>query len=324
MKKSDVQSTSRLRTWSLCLWSARPRSLVPSKRLCVLLCFSFQVLSTLQFFRPSLLAPYMENFSASSSLHAQCSMENTAFVAGENLEYQLYFNWKFIWIKAGTANLNISQTKYGGEQAFRCHLITRGSKRTDKFFMMRDTLLSFVRPDLVPLYYRKGAREGKRYNVDEVWYNYSGGRTNLKQRFLNYRGHVSDTTYHTLECVYDMVSMLLRARSFDPTQFTDGQKLQFYMADGSHVKLETLIYRGKKNFKMEQTGIVYRCLVFSFVEYNDKKEREVVTFYITDDDNHTPVRLDLFLRFGTAKAFLTKAENLRNPQTSIISTPTKR
>ena len=256
--------------------------------------------------------------SMAAPLLAQCPLQNTAFQAGENLEYQLYFNWKFIWIKAGTANLNISQRKYNGQDAYRCHMITTGSKRTDRFFMMRDTLLSYLRTDLVPLYYRKGAFEGKRYNVDEVWYTYPGGQTSLSQRYRNHRGEVYDTTHVSADCIYDMMSMLLRARSFDPQQFREGQHLQFYMADGNDVRLETLIYRGKKTFKMEDTGIEYRCLVFSFVEYHGKKEREVVTFYITDDANHMPVRLDLFLRFGTAKAFLRKAENLRNPQTSII------
>lgn len=251
-------------------------------------------------------------------LSAQCPMTNTAFQSGENLEYQLYFNWKFIWIKAGTANLNITQKKYNGQDALRCHLITTGSRRTDKFFMMRDTLVSYITPDLVPLYYRKGAFEGKRYNVDEVWYTYPSGNTRLRQHFLNHRGQSRDTTYTTPECVYDMVSMLMRARSFDPSDYRDGQHLQFYMADGYKVRQETLIYRGRKTFKMEDTGVRYRCLVFSFVEYQGKKEHEVVTFYITDDQNHMPVRLDLFLRFGTAKAFLRRSENLRNPQTSII------
>jgi hypothetical protein len=55
------------------------------------------------------------------------------------------------------------------------------------------------------------------------------------------------------------------------------------------------------------------------VWYDDKnKEREVITFYITDDLNHIPVRLDMYLRFGTAKAFLRQTSGLRNPQTSII------
>lgn len=73
-----------------------------------------------------------------------------------------------------------------------------------------------------------------------------------------------------------------------------------------------------KEFKMEESKTKYRCLVFSFVEYEDGKEKEVVTFYITDDKNHLPVRLDMYLRFGSAKAFLTEAKGVRNPQTAII------
>ena len=30
---------------------------------------------------------------------AQCGIENTAFKSGESLTYDLYFNWKFIWMK---------------------------------------------------------------------------------------------------------------------------------------------------------------------------------------------------------------------------------
>lgn len=253
-----------------------------------------------------------------TTAQAQCSIENTAFRDGEDLHYQLYFNWKFIWLKAGTANLNISETTYQGQPAYRCHLITRGSKRTDKFFIMRDTLLSYVSQNLAPLYYRKGAREGKRYNVDEVWYSYPGNGVNLRQRYQNHKGEVREKETHSDECVYDMVSMLLRARSFDPSAYREGQKLVFPMADGDDIDQATLIYRGRKKFKMDDTGVTYRCVVFSFVEYNGKKENEIVTFYITDDANHMPVRLDLFLKFGTAKAFLRQCSNLRNPQTSII------
>lgn len=249
---------------------------------------------------------------------AQCPLTNTAFSDGEDLKYQLYFNWKFIWIKAGTANLNISSTKYKGKEAFRCHLITKGSPRTDKFFMMRDTLLSYITPDLIPLYYRKGAFEGKRYNVDEVWYTYRSTGTHLEQRFLNYRGEETLRQNDLTGCAFDMVSMLLRARSFDPSVFKEGEHIKFQMADGHSISEETLIYRGKKKFKMDDEDITYRCLVFSFVEFDGKKEKDIVTFYVTDDANHLPVRLDLYLRFGTAKAYLQKATGIRNPQTAII------
>ena len=59
--------------------------------------------------------------------------------------------------------------------------------------------------------------------------------------------------------------------------------------------------------------------MFSLVEYNKKgKEEEVITFFVTDDDNHLPVRLDLYLNFGSAKAFLKTVEGNRHPLTSIV------
>ena len=64
----------------------------------------------------------------------------------------------------------------------------------------------------------------------------------------------------------------------------------------------------------------YRCLIFSLVEYNKKgKEKEVITFYVTDDRNHLPVRLDMHLNFGSAKAFLKSVSGYRHPQTSIVT-----
>ena len=255
-----------------------------------------------------------------SPASAQCPLENTAFTAGEDLDYQLYFNWKFIWVKAGTANLHIDASRYNGQDVLRARLLTRGNKRTDRFFMMRDTITGYLTPELVPLFYRKAAREGKRYYIDEVWYSYPGDNTvHLRQRCVKASGEEVKGSQDVNSCVNDMLSMLVRARSFDPTNYRPGQKILFKMADGDRVSDETLIFRGRKNFKMDQTGITYRCLVFSSVWYDDhNKEKEVITFYITDDANHIPVRLDMFLRFGTAKAFLRQATGIRNPQTSIV------
>ena len=253
------------------------------------------------------------------SLRAQCPQTNSAFSAGEELNYQLYFNWKFIWIKAGTATLSTQLTNYDGERAYRCDLLTRGSKRTDKFFVMRDTLSSIVTPELVPLYYHKGALEGKRHYIDDVWYSYPGnGTVALRQSYRNSKGVMRQHQATSTECVYDMMSMLLHARSFDVTAFHEGQHITFPMADGDDVKPTTLVYRGRQTCHIAEMGTTYRCLVFSFVEPEGKKEKEIATFFVTDDLNHIPVRLDLFLTFGTAKAFLRSFSNLRNPQTSIV------
>ena len=92
------------------------------------------------------------------SSFAQCGIENKAFKSGEFVGYDLYFNWKFVWVKVGTASMSTVQSSFKGQDAFRCSLITRGNSKLDNMFVMRDTLLSYTTMDLAPLYFRKGAR----------------------------------------------------------------------------------------------------------------------------------------------------------------------
>ena len=249
---------------------------------------------------------------------AQCPMTNTAFSDNESLTYSLHFNWKFIWLRAGDATMSTKRTTWLGKDCYQGDLITHTNKKLDKFFAMRDTLMGIITPDMIPLYYRKAANEGGKYYVDQVWYDYSNGKTHLKQHYLNRKGIGRDTTHVSKECVYDMMTMMLYARSLNGEGFKKGDKIVFPMADGRKVETTTLVYRGKRNFTTEDSRTTYRCRVFSLVEYENKKEKEIITFYVTDDANHIPVRIDMFLRFGTAKAFLTEAKGLKNPSTSIV------
>ena len=119
-----------------------------------------------------------------SSSAAQCGIENNAFKSGEFLAYDLYFNWKFVWVKVGTASMSTVKSRYQGEPAYRSSLITRGNDKLDNVFVMRDTLLCYTDMDIAPLYFRKGAREGSRYYVDELWYSYPKGNCHLKQHAI--------------------------------------------------------------------------------------------------------------------------------------------
>lgn len=241
---------------------------------------------------------------------AQCTFRNTAFSAGENLTYNLYFNWKFVWIKVGVANMYTSDFKYQGKPAFRSSLTTHTSKNADKFFMMRDTLLSYVSQDLAPLYYRKGAREGKRYYIDEVFYSYPSGKVHVRQHRMG-----NDRKHHWIEnnysdCVYDMLSIFLRSRSFNPEGWQKGHVIKIPIVDGDSRINAQLRYGGKTVVKADN-GHKYRCLQLSYIEPEKGKMKEIVRFYVTDDDNHIPIRLDMFLRFGSAKAFLVSMKGNR-------------
>lgn len=64
-------------------------------------------------------------------------------------------------------------------------------------------------------------------------------------------------------------------------------------------------------------GMKYRCLQLSYLELDDGKYKNIVDFYVSDDENHVPIRLDMFLKFGSAKAF--SCWNERNCESNGIT-----
>lgn len=251
-------------------------------------------------------------------LKAQCEAKNDAFQSGESLVYDLYFNWKFIWVKAGDARMNIFSVPYKSKTAYRTTLFAISNKRADKFFKMRDTLTCTMSEKLEPIYFRKGAEEGKHYTVDEVWFSYKDGVSHVNQKRVKKDGTVYISEDSDSRCIYDMLSILAQARSFNADDYKVGDRINFPMATGRKIEEQILIFRGRENFEANN-DTTYRCLVFSLVEMKGKKEKEVITFYITDDKNHLPVRLDMFLNFGSAKAFLKGIHGNKHPLTSVIT-----
>lgn len=257
-------------------------------------------------------------FSVPAGAQVQCEAKNEAFKSGEHVMYDLYFNWKFIWKKVGIASLTTNATTYQNKPAYRFNLLSISSKQADFFFRMRDTLTCVVTDKLEPRYFRKGAEEGKRYTVDEARFSFRDGLCYVNQKRLRHDGEIVETEQSDSRCIHDMLSILAQARSYNPKDYYVGQKINFPMATGRRVEEQTLIYRGKKEITAEN-DTTYRCLIFSLVEYPKGKEKEVITFYITDDKNHLPVRLDMFLNFGSAKAFLKSVRGYRHPITSIVA-----
>lgn len=253
------------------------------------------------------------------SARAQCVAKNDAFLPGEQVKYDLYFNWKFIWKRVGTASLTTNSATYRSRPAYRFDLLCTGSKKADFFFKMRDTLTCYVSDRLEPLYFRKAAEEGNRHTVDEAWFSYSDGLAKVKQRrtWRNPVREMQEMEYSDSRCIFDMLSILSQARSYDPKDYKVGDKILFPMATGRKVEEQTLIYRGKQEVKANN-DTVYRCLVFSFVEYKKGKEKEVITFFVSDDRNHLPIRLDMYLHFGSAKAFFKSVRGNRYPLESVV------
>lgn len=249
--------------------------------------------------------------------NAQCTFRNTAFNSGEYLTYNLYYNWKFVWVKAGTASWYTVSSTYKGTPAYRASLTTRGNGKLDDYFVLRDTLLCYDSKEMVPLYYRKGAREGKRYTVDEVFFSYPNGECRVRQRRMGKDGNSTWTTHQSKECMFDMMSIFLRARSFNPESWKKGQTVNFPIVDGNSHNPARIVFNGKSVIKADNNH-KYRCLELTYYEYEDGKWNNIASFYISDDPNHIPIRLDMRLKFGSAKAFLVSMKGLKSQVSSQV------
>ena len=160
--------------------------------------------------------------------------------------------------------------------------------------------------------------EGKNYYIDQAHFSYSGNRVSVKLHQRKNLQHDYYGEYDSTLCVFDMLTIMARARSWDASTLRPGDKIRFLMADGENVEKELLLYRGKETIESKD-GHHYRCLVFSFYEDNDEdRDRELIRFFITDDRNHLPIRLDMNLNFGSAKAFMHTVRGNRYPLTARV------
>lgn len=250
-------------------------------------------------------------------LVAQNIKQTPAFRSGETLKCNFYFNWKFIWVKAGGASLIIRDTIFNGQHAQYMSLLSATNSTADAFFPMRDTLTTIFTKDLRPLYFRKASAEGKHYYLNQVWYSYGNdGRVKVAQYFRRNqeKPRYKEEVFNGM--VYDMMSLLAYARTLDFGSLKKGQRLTFPVATGKRITNQHLIYRGKQRTKSDD-GHDYDCLIVSLVEERDGKEREIVNFHVTNDDNHLPILLDLALNFGSAKARISHKSGLLYPLTSV-------
>lgn len=239
------------------------------------------------------------------------AMTNTAFRSGEILTYNLYFNWKFVWIKAGNATYSTVQTRYQGQNAYRASLTATTNARADKFFTIRDNLTAYSTTNMLPLYYTKSTHEGDRRNLDEVRYSFSDGRCNMRLRRRK-----SDGSNHykniSLNNSFDMINAFMRARQWGVTNWRVGSKVAFNIVDGKGSAPAYIQYQGKTTVDGDN-GHKYRALKLSYFERENKGYKRIATFYVTDDRNHIPVLIDLNLKFGSAKAKVVSIRGNRYP-----------
>lgn len=242
----------------------------------------------------------------SSGLMAEGAAQSMAITKGENLKFNLYYQWGLIWKKAAIATLTTQETIYQSNTALKLRMSARTTSFFDNFMKVRDTLVALTTPKLQPLFYTKITHEGKYNGRDELFYSYSNGKVSTRARTFRNGTQREDTTLlHSGNPVFDMMSIFYYIRTLDVASMKKNETIPMIIVSGHKPFNIKVTYQGEVDMKTPEDQVypTYKLtIVFEHMKKN-KIEREVMEFWMSRDNRRLPMQLAAKLPLGSLKAF---------------------
>lgn len=240
------------------------------------------------------------------SINAQQSGGRMPFKAGEVLTYDMYFKYGLINAKAGASTLTAEETTYENKNVYKFTLYAKSSGAAKAFFSVADTLSSYITKDLKPLAYMKDAHENSDYTVERASYQYpASGKVELRGKRIKNGELKFDTLLVSDVPVYDMISILYYARTFDYSSMKKGDRVSVSYFTGRRMENMDIQYRGLQTIQAND-GREYNCIKLVMI-LNEKAfddGNEAMTVYISNDQNKVPIRIDSKLKLGSTRIII--------------------
>lgn len=213
-----------------------------------------------------------------------------------------------IWVGAGEAIFTTKSEVLNGRAVY--HVIGDGKtyRSYDWIYRVRDRYESFIDAEtMLPLKFVR--------NVDEGGFKIYNGVT-FDQR--NARAISTNGVFNVPKCIQDVLSSIYYARNINYNQYEPGAKIPFTMFLDDQVYNLYIRYLGKE--KITTRYGTFNTIKISplLIEGTIFKGGEKMTVWVSDDDNHVPVRVDSPILVGSVKVDLIGYEKLRNPFTGFL------
>lgn len=237
-----------------------------------------------------------------------CSMENSAFQAGERITYKIFYNWKFVWIPAGEVVFKVDDM---GDQ-YHISAVGRTFKSYDPFFKVRDHYECYVdKKTLLPTQSLRKVEEGKYRLYDRLTYD----RKN--QKIISLRGKSEEVAVESEfpmeSCIHDILSIIYYARNIDFDEMNDGDKIPVKLFMDEETWPLNVTYKGKQEKKRIKGNGKFRTMQFSpeLIAGEYFTDGTEMNIYVTDDKNRVPLIIESPLTVGYMKAVIKDYKGLK-------------
>lgn len=255
------------------------------------------------------IAVFIAIFWGAWAYGQDCDRSQPNFVDGEELVYQVYYNWRFIWIPAGEATFKLVEE----DDHYKAEAVGANYPSYERLFRVRDRFQSrFHKETFRPFEFLRTIEEGKYRRFDSLQFDREHALVNRFQG--KYKTDAEWTRDDVDPCVYDLLSIIYRLRTIDESQYKKGDKIKvdIYLEDRTYPIQLTL--KGKQMKNIKNIGKVRTLLVspelISGTVFNDDDHMNI---WVSDDENKIPLLIESPIKVGSVKVILKSAKGLKYP-----------
>lgn len=246
-------------------------------------------------------------------IQGQCLPERLNFQAGELIDYNVYYNWNFIWVHAGYADFRIDKSTYNDMDTWHFFSTGRSKNSYDWIYKVRDTFdVHYERQAMLPMYFRRITNEGS-YHVDNHL-TYDHEKRLAYAETTTSKTALRKDTIVLKDCTLDVLSMIYYARTLDFSGLEENDTVPIHMIIDNKAYDLYIRYMGRETIKT-RNGRSFKTIKFRplLVEGTIFSGGEDMTVWVTDDMNKVPVQVEANILVGSVKAVLETAEGLKYP-----------
>ncbi|MGI9138362.1 MAG: DUF3108 domain-containing protein [Sediminibacterium sp.] len=237
-----------------------------------------------------------------------CNQINKSYQVGEKVRYTIYYNVIGLYVNAGKADFTIKSSTWNNIPTYTFTLNGRSNSKYDWIFKVRDKYESVVdAKTLLPYQFLRQINEGSFHKKQVVVFDQKNNTATSEAGVFN-----------TVDCTFDVISAIYAARNinYEKIQINDKINLSFFLDDNLFPSYFKFLGRSEITTQYGRFKVIKLAPLLVKGSVFDGGEKMVV--WVTDDENHIPVRIETPIVVGSIKVDLDGYENIRHPLTSLI------
>jgi len=239
-----------------------------------------------------------------------CHNNNNAFTGGEKLVYELYYNWNFIWIPAGTLEMTVEEKT----DHYFIKALGKTHESYNWFFKVYDVFTCEMdKNTLKPRKFSRDIREGDYRIKNDIYFNQQTNKVTSYLKVNN--GKMETYRFDNSECMLDLLSLSYNLRNINVNLLVRETVIYADLIFDEKKYVIPVKYKGrKKGFRVSGMGHIDVIKISpDLIAGNVFEESSTMMLYVSDDKNKIPVMIESPIKVGSVKAILKSWKNLRHP-----------